>query len=652
MSSFRNSRRALRQALRSALPTLGAALVLTACGQVPERPAEAPPADLQARVESARAEGTPRELAEALERLAASRQPPAATRLRLEAAEALADAGLGDAAVAAIDAVDGDTATDIAPDRWQLLRAYRAGQTGNPRDVRRLLEGIDATALAPAEKRRFLALSARNLERMRRPEAAIETRVRLAPLLEDGARRANREAIWRLVESLSGAELGRAVLRTGEAGVLGGWYALGETVHYARRDPRILDEAVTRWRERHPDHPAAGAFLDRLVEDLRTTVFYPRRIALLLPQEGPLATPGSAIQRGFLGAYLEDGGHVPVEIYDTTDAGDRIWPIYQAAVDAGAELVVGPLDKGLVQRLGSAGELPVPTLVFNYVAGATPVANLYQFGLLPEDEARQAADHALGRGFERAAILAPDTAWGERMTEAFAAEFSRRGGTVVASRSFRPGASDYSDPIRDLLDVDDSAARKRALQRILGMNVAFEARRRRDIDFIFLAAGSEAARAIRPQLRFHHAGDLPVLATSHVYAGRADRGRDVDMEGLTFCDAPWVLGAPETALETAFAEAWPDQPGGLRRLTALGVDGYRLIPDLPRLRETAGDHPGAAGGEPGPEGTGMFGIMGASGRLWMDELGRIHRELEWARFTNGLAKPLEAIEEPGPGLAQ
>ena len=34
---------------------------------------------------------------------------------------------------------------------------------------------------------------------------------------------------------------------------------------------------------------------------------------------------------------------------------------------------------------------------------------------------------------------------------------------------------------------------------------------------------------------------VPVLSTSHVYTGRIDTGRDIDMDGLQFCDMPWLL---------------------------------------------------------------------------------------------------------------
>jgi uncharacterized protein len=45
----------------------------------------------------------------------------------------------------------------------------------------------------------------------------------------------------------------------------------------------------------------------------------------------------------------------------------------------------------------------------------------------------------------------------------------------------------------------------------------YEPRRRQDADFLFLAARPNEALLMRPQLRFHYAGDLPIYATSSLY---------------------------------------------------------------------------------------------------------------------------------------
>jgi outer membrane PBP1 activator LpoA protein len=64
---------------------------------------------------------------------------------------------------------------------------------------------------------------------------------------------------------------------------------------------------------------------------------------------------------------------------------------------------------------------------------------------------------------------------------------------------------------------------------------------------------------------------------------------------------------------------------GRGRLYAFGFDAYRLVPLLK---------------------AGRFGrehaVPGMTGLLSVDEHGRVHRELDWARVSNGKATPLGA----------
>ncbi len=148
-----------------------------------------------------------------------------------------------------------------------------------------------------------------------------------------------------------------------------------------------------------------------------------------------------------------------------------------------------------------------------------PPEDLYQFGLLPEDEARQAADAAIQNEHFNAVTLVPAGHWGGRMIEGFRSHYETLGGVVLESSRYNSEASDYGRPIQMLLNLDSSYARERRLQNTIGRDVRFEPRRRQDIEVIFMAAMPRQARLLEPQLEFHRAGDLPVYATSHVFSG-------------------------------------------------------------------------------------------------------------------------------------
>ena len=102
--------------------------------------------------------------------------------------------------------------------------------------------------------------------------------------------------------------------------------------------------------------PPRPSIIERLVLE------QPRHVALLLPLTGKLASAGKAVRDGFMAAYYSAqtaGQQTPtVRVYNTDQA--DINAVYQTAVAAGAETVIGPLQTDLIQTLNSATQLPVP----------------------------------------------------------------------------------------------------------------------------------------------------------------------------------------------------------------------------------------------------------------------------------------------------
>ncbi len=263
-----------------------------------------------------------------------------------------------------------------------------------------------------------------------------------------------------------------------------------------------------------------------------------------------------------------------------------------------------------------------------------------------------------------AAVLAPDSNWGHRLQTAFSQYFEELGGTVVSVQDYSSSSADYSRPIRRLLNLDDSAIRHRRIEDILGEKLEYEPYRRQDVDMIFIAATSRSARGIIPALKFHHASRLPVYATSHVYAGTDDVTLNSDLNGLLFCDMPWVLESTSPdqlrqqtgtikadisaenisnihRLKKSFQYNWPGQQR-YTRLFALGVDAYHLVFNLEYLHS----NPYAR-------------FSGTTGNIQLDENAHMVRDLLWARFIKGkatLIKPVLKFDLPAidakatPGL--
>jgi hypothetical protein len=178
------------------------------------------------------------------------------------------------------------------------------------------------------------------------------------------------------------------------------------------------------------------------------------------------------------------------------------------------------------------------------------------------------------------------------------------------------------------MGIDQSEARRQALEARLHTRLKFEPRPRADIDAIFLAADPRHGRLIKPQLNYHRAHDVPVYATSHIFAGKGDAARDVDLDGIMFGDMPWMLvgdGRVQT-LRASLQAGWPYAHSPLDRLYALGMDAYAVIPQLNRISaQNAVRYEGVTSG------------------LSVEMDGRLHRQLLWARFKQGLPRLLDTF---------
>jgi outer membrane PBP1 activator LpoA protein len=464
---------------------------------------------------------------------------------------------------------------------------------------------------------------------------AAQERVLLDPLLIDPEQRiANQRAIWDSLNHLSDSELQR-LRKLPPPDPLSGWLELVELTRLYLQQPDALTEVIPHWQQRYPDHPASPRFVEELLNDMRTAGQGPKHVALLLPLHGDLAAAAGAVRDGILAAYYDTpaGSERPtLRVYDSGNSEQETLQGYQQAVSAGASFVIGPLRKEMVEALARQPSLPVPVLGLNRIEDtATANSGLFQFGLAPEDEAREAARLAWRNGLTRSIALLPDNEWGERVYAAFSAEWQLLGGTLQEVRRYDDTQTDHSDVISQALNLDTSKARHQQLTRVLGMKLAFEPRRRQDVDFVFLVASPRQARLIRPQLSFFHASSLPVYSTSRVYTGEADPARDGDLNGIVFCDTPWTLEDRNnwTDLQRTITDSWPDNSNRYARLYALGIDAYRILPYLGRQQNNP-----------------LGSYHGVSGNLSLDSHGGINRSLRCARFQNGIPVLLEQTAAP------
>lgn len=566
----------------------------------------------------------------------------------------------------------------VSPEREQYLQAaIQAYLDGDETDAAaRLAQGLSQTALSPQQQRDIRFLLARIQLQQGKSDAALSTldsikpidleaeqqivfyqlrsdayfqagnllesaqaRASLDALLNDDAQRlANQKSILETLVLLSDQALD--LLKPPPPNPMIGWMDLARLVK-SRAITSIDDPVIANWREINPAHMANQALLADLAEHpIQASTIIPS-IGVLLPESGPYAGAAQAIRQGILSAALaQTGTESPrLKFYDTESA--SISTLYAQAISDGAEAIIGPLDKNQVTELANMVSLEKPVLALNHITDVSP-ENLYQFGLLPEEEAEQVASLAWLNGHINALILTQQSEFGQRVARHFARIWTALGGQIKDVQAYRSADADHSVVIRNLLKLNDSEARYRSLVNRLNLPLSFEERRRHDADFLFLVTTPDAGRLIKPQLRFHRASDLPVYATSSVFSGQIDASMDLDLNEITFCDMPWLIDDQDIGQTNApaLASLWPDLSRSYKRLFSLGLDAYQILPQLAQLQNNP-----------------MGRMRGNSGILSVNAQRLVKRQLTCAEFQRGtprligLAPNLKIPEINAPAMS-
>jgi len=537
-----------------------------------------------------------------------------AARTRLRAADILARQGETAQALQVTRSLDAAQLPAPARRDWALLQSRLGITQEDGRSVLRATDVLDSDI--PLSRDQALTLRYRRGQAqgmVGEPQAAVET---LIALQRDDAPFSLNDDIWRQLTRLRGSALQDLTPRDS---LTRGWVDL---LTLQRRNSGdiagLFARIVDQWRARYPNHPAARRLPKDLqaLRDLRGRDV--RHVAVFLPESGPLAGVAKAIRQGIETRHmkaLDQGEQTPqLHFYDTSRS--DLQTLYAQAAMAGAQVVLGPLDKDKVSQLETRGAVPLPTLALNYgVADANQAEDLFEYGLSAEDEARQAAHRASLDGHRVAGMLVPDNDWGGRVGSAFRDAWQQEGGRVAAEVRYDPQGS-VSHAVQKLLATHNQHPQ-------------------RHLDALFLLALPPYARQVPPMLEFYYSADLPIYATSHLYEGRPQPRQDHDLNGVQFVEIPWQIpeaavgGADALPYHASYQALHDGSDPALFKLEAMGVDAFELARRLPLLQAA-----------PGVE------VFGATGMLSATPDGRIHRELPWAMFVDGVPQPPLAVLAP------
>jgi uncharacterized protein len=318
----------------------------------------------------------------------------------------------------------------------------------------------------------------------------------------------------------------------------------------------------------------------------------PPFIGLLLPLNAPeFSRAAEAVRLGCQAAITHAEKRQPLQVVRTDAQASSIISEYEAAVQRGAAVMVGPLTRSGVTALATAGHITVVTLALNVADGDLPLPpRLYTFGLSAEYEARAVARTAFARGLRESVVVEASTVLAKRVARAFADEWFSLGGRISDVREF--GARG------DLVELRRGLADSQA-------------------QIIFLAAEADQARTVRPYLN----NQIPVFATSQINDGKSDPLVNGDLNGIRFVDMPWLV-QPDHAAVMVYPRL-EGLPTELQRFYALGIDSCRIAGQLLGGQQT-------------------INIDGVTGKVSYRGGSTLQREPVQAVFRDGVGVALES----------
>ena len=406
--------------------------------------------------------------------------------------------------------------------------------------------------------------------------------------------------------------------------------------------PASLARELQNFQQVYRGHVLENTLPDNVLKATQLTDAGANDIAVLLPLSGRLARTGQAVKNGIMSAYYTD-----VEKRQDEHLLPRLRFIDTNEVDTqhllneigDTKFIVGPLLKDTVESLIPNLPVGVNVLALNrpeelaapaITNGTSPnnsvvvspkslldddlqssgngltagevqgeldtldLANsMNYFGLAPEDEAKQLAEHIFSKGYRAPIVIAAQSSLYQRMHTTFKKhwkslndqENKRR--TNITSVTFNDSNS-LREGITQALDVAQSNDRINQIEYMTNDEVYNMPRSRRDIDAIVAFASPQDTELLNPiieaSLNPYDGKQVPVYATSRSMDYDSGKNQWRDLQNVHFIDMPWLMPSHSwQSLQQEVEQAWQNQNTMQKRLFAFGFDAYQLLPQLGML---------------------------------------------------------------------
>ncbi|MEL6298144.1 MAG: penicillin-binding protein activator [Pseudomonadota bacterium] len=179
-------------------------------------------------------------------------------------------------------------------------------------------------------------------------------------------------------------------------------------------------------------------------------------IALLVPltATGQTAEIAKRLkQAGELALFEYRNPSLQLVVKDTQGTPDGARAATQAAIQQGAEIIIGPLfAKSVTAAAEIARPAGIPVVGFSNnpaVAGN----GVYLLSFLADQEIERVVSHATASGVQRFAGLIPAGTYGDTLQAAFRGALTRNGGLLVDLQRYPPGATGMLARIDDLIEA-------------------------------------------------------------------------------------------------------------------------------------------------------------------------------------------------------
>jgi branched-chain amino acid transport system substrate-binding protein len=296
------------------------------------------------------------------------------------------------------------------------------------------------------------------------------------------------------------------------------------------------------------------------------------KVALLLPltAKGNTAQVAKALkQAGELALFDFDNPAVTLIAKDTKGTIEGARLAAEAAVQEGAELIVGPLfAKSVGAAAPVAKQAGVPIIAFSsdrQVAGN----GVYLLSFVAGHDVNRIVSYAISQGKRSFAGLIPKTAYGDVVENAFTRSVSENGGQIVSVQRYPADANGMLEPARKIAEMikgPKTAAAGAEQPQAVSTEGSAGGAYQSQVDTIFIPAGPETLPTIAALMPYF---EIDTKAVKLLGTGRwayAGVGREKPLTGA------WFPG--------------PD-PKGWRAFTQRYVKTYGKTP--PRLASLAYD---------------------------------------------------------------